>query len=50
MLHSYNHSWIDSIELQIAMFGENKYCEKEYYNREINIQELKKIAKTIKAI
>ena len=50
MLHSYNHLWADSTELQIAMFGENKHCEKEYYDREINIQELKKIAKTTKAI
>ena len=41
MLHSYNHLWTDSTELQIAMFGENKHCEKEYYDREINIQELK---------
>ena len=36
------------IEQQITIFGENKQYEKEYRNREITIQEVKKAAKTLK--
>ena len=36
------------IEQQITIFGENKQYEKEYHNREITIQEVKKAAKTLK--
>ena len=36
------------IEQQITISGENKQYEKEYHNREITIQEVKKAAKTLK--
>ena len=35
-----NHLWIYFIEKQIAIFGENKHYEKEYYNREITVQQV----------
>ena len=39
---AYNHSWTNSIEQEIAMYGKNKQHEKEFYNREINMQKVKK--------
>ena len=49
ILPAYNHSRTTFIEQQTTIFGENKYYEKEYYNREITIQEVKKkTTKTLK--
>ena len=45
---AYNHSWTNFIEQQITIFGENKQYEKEFYNREIAMQEVKKATKTLK--
>ena len=47
ILPAHNHSWTNFIEKQITMFGEN-YFEKEYYNREITIQEVRKATQTLK--
>ena len=44
---AYNHSWTNFIEQQITIFGENKQYEKEFYNREITMQEVKKATKTL---
>ena len=48
ILPAYNHSWTNFIEEQITKFSENKQYEKEYKNREITIQEVKKATKTLK--
>ena len=48
ILPACNPSWTNFIEQQITIFGENKHYEKEYYNREITLQEVKKAAKTLK--
>ena len=47
ILPAYNHSWTNFIEEQITKFSENKQYEKEYQNREITIQEVKKATKTL---
>ena len=43
-----NHSWTNFIEQQITIYGKNKQHEKEFYIREITIQEVKKATKTLK--
>ena len=48
ILPAYNLSWTNFIEEQITKFSENKQYEKEYKNREITIQEVKKATKTLK--
>ena len=45
---AYNHSWTNFIEQEIAMYGKNKQHEKEFYNREISMQKVKKATKTLK--
>ena len=48
ILPAYNPSWTNFIEQQITIFGENKHYEKEYYNREITLQEVTKVQKPLK--
>ena len=48
ILPAYTLSWTNFIEEQITKFSENKQYEKEYKNREITIQEVKKATKTLK--
>ena len=48
ILPAYNHLWTNFIEQQAPIFGENKHYEKEYYNREITLQDVKKATKTLK--
>ena len=48
ILSAYSHLWINFVEQRISIFGENKQYEKEYYNREITIQEVKKATKNLK--
>ena len=50
ILAAYNHSWTNFTEKQVTIFGQNKQYEKEYYSREITIQEVKKATKTLKII
>ena len=45
---AYNHSWTNFIEQQITIYGKNKQHEKEFYNREITMQEVKKATKSLK--
>ena len=48
VLPAYNQSWTNFTEKQITIFGENKQHEKEYYNRKITIQEVKKATQILK--
>ena len=45
---TYNHSWTNLNEQQITIYGKNKQHEKEFYIREITMQEVKKATKTLK--
>ena len=45
---AYNHSQTNFIEQQITIYGKNKQHEKEFYNREITMQEVKKATKSLK--
>ena len=48
VLPACNYSWTNFIEKQETIFGENNHYEKEYYNRKIIIQEVKKATQTLK--